>query len=96
MEGQMSRPTPAMLIATVVVFGAVFSHARDPNGVVADGNETASPNVINVKSFGAIGDGVAMETKAIQDSIDACHDAGGGIVRVPANAVHEIHGGARP
>ena len=84
MEGQMNRQIPAMLMATMVVFGAVLSHAHDPKGVVADGNDTTFTKVINIKSFGAIGDGVAMETKAIQDSIDACHDAGGGIVRVPA------------
>ncbi|MCS7469942.1 glycosyl hydrolase family 28 protein [Stieleria sp. ICT_E10.1] len=27
-----------------------------------------------------------METQAIQDSIDACHDAGGGVVRVPTGS----------
>lgn len=45
---------------------------------------TTSAKVVNIKSFGAIGDGSALETKAIQDSIDACHNVGGGIVRVPA------------
>lgn len=46
-------------------------------------NAPASPKVFNIKSYGANGDGAAMETKAIQATIDACHDAGGGIVRVP-------------
>lgn len=71
-------------MATMVVFGAVFSHASDPKGVVADDSDTTFTKVKSIKSFGAIGDGVAMETKAIQHSIDACHEAGGGIVRVPA------------
>ena len=84
MEGQMDRKMPAMLMATMVAFGAVSSHARDPLGVVADGNDTTFTKVMNIKSFGAIGDGVAMETKAMQDAIDSCHDAGGGTVRVPA------------
>ena len=40
--------------------------------------------LFNIKDFGATGDGIALETEAIQDTIDACHDSGGGVVRVPA------------
>ena len=52
--------------------------------VVADGNDTTSNKVINIKRFGAIGDGVAMDTEAVQDAIDDCHEAGSGVVWVPA------------
>lgn len=45
---------------------------------------TTVTKVMDVTSFGAIGDGVAIETKAFQASIDGCHESGGGIVRVPA------------
>lgn len=50
-------------------------------------NLEASPtdsNIFNVRSFGAVGDSIAMDTKAIQAAIDACTETGGGTVWVPA------------
>jgi len=38
----------------------------------------------DTRDYGAIGDGVAMNTKAIADAIDACNAAGGGRVIIPA------------
>lgn len=40
--------------------------------------------VYNIRNFGAIGDGVANDTAAIQAAIDAAHAAGGGEVYIPA------------
>ena len=38
----------------------------------------------NAADFGAIGDGISKATNPLQNAIDACHDAGGGKVLLPA------------
>src|SRR4051812_42530912 len=48
--------------------------------------------IYNVKDFGAIGNGVADDTLAIQSAIDAAHAAGGGSVYVP-NGTYIVRGG---
>lgn len=38
----------------------------------------------NIRDYGAVGNGAAMDTEAVQQTIDACHAAGGGMVRIPS------------
>lgn len=44
----------------------------------------SSQKIFNIRNFGAIGDSVSMDTKAIQAAIDVCTNSGGGTVWVPA------------
>ena len=41
-------------------------------------------HTLDIRDFGAVGDGVTMNTKAINDAIEACSKAGGGTVVIPA------------
>jgi polygalacturonase len=48
------------------------------------GGPAARGPYFDVRDFGAIGDGRADDTAAIQGALDACRHAGGGIVQIPA------------
>jgi polygalacturonase len=48
------------------------------------GAEDLGARVYNIRRYGAKGDGIALDTAAVQAAIDACHQDGGGMVLVPA------------
>ena len=45
---------------------------------VSGADAPAASYGISVKRFGAVGDGKAKDTAALQNAIDAAHEAGGG------------------
>jgi len=51
--------------------------------LIAFNNLAQQNNIFNVKDFGAVGDSSTLEQRAIQKTIDACFEAGGGKVYFP-------------
>ncbi len=54
-----------------------------PYGSISAAARTLLRQVINVRHFGARGDGVALDTSALQKAIEACARQGGGTVYLP-------------
>lgn len=64
-------------VPALTVAGAAMISAKVP--------ETgAKTTIYDVRDYGAKGDGKTLDTKAIQAAIDACSDAQGGMVFIPA------------
>ena len=62
----------------------VFALAMLVNSAAFAAAPSTAPAVFDVRAYGAVGDGEANATKAIQSAIDAAAGGGGGTVLVPA------------
>jgi len=75
------------LTATVLGMAALalssfyLAFAQAPSGQPGVAGAVLQPNVCDVRSFGAKGDGEHLDTVAIQTAIHACAEQGGGTVR---------------
>src|SRR3989440_8716365 len=77
-----SRRHLALVIAGCVAFALLFSAA--PRASFSFTTSAAQAGVYDVKTFGAKGDGKALDTAAINKTIDTAAAAGGGTVYFPS------------
>ena len=63
----------------VLSLGIILGQAALPPNAVAG----SAPKIFDVRALGAKGDGTTLDTAAIQQALDACRDAGGGVVKFP-------------
>lgn len=71
------------LVDTLNLRSQDIAHTADLTGAVATTVRDALDDVVSVKRFGAVGDGVADDSAAIQAAIDAVEAEGGGTVYFP-------------
>jgi len=69
------------VLAAAAVIGSTLAMVGEPTDARAGGTET--PGVFSVRKYGAVGDGKAIDTAAINQAIGACAKAGGGQVLLP-------------
>jgi glycosyl hydrolase family 28 len=77
---RLALPGAAMALGPIL--SATRVEAQTAATSVPRGDDAGS-RVYNVRAYGAKGDGVSLDTAALQASIDVCHMEGGGTVFVP-------------
>ena len=79
---QMSAPPIAIALGSTLL-GARSISAQPPRTTAAD-DKILGARIYNVREFGAKGDGVGLDTAAVQAAIDECNHDKGGTVLIPA------------
>jgi hypothetical protein len=80
---QVSKPVIAASLGSVL-FGATETAAAEPPDNSLSDPKDLGARLYNIRDFGAKGDGVTLDTAAVQSAIDACNRDKGGVVVVPA------------
>jgi len=77
-------PATSMAMIPVQVQAATISDSIDYEGNRSIGQEKPENSIYNIRNFGAKGDGITLDSPAINKAIELCSSNGGGTVLVPA------------
>jgi hypothetical protein len=78
-----------LLVLSLAVISSLTANAKPSalptvNPAITSAHSSADENTLDLRDFGAVGDGVADDGPALQAALDALADAGGGALLVPA------------
>jgi hypothetical protein len=79
---QHLRHVTSALLSPLVLIAAISTANAQAQNTTQPTTAPVTPFIFDIRTFGALGDGKTVNTKAIQDSIDAANAAGGGTVIV--------------
>lgn len=82
--GRVSLPVFGVSLGAAMIED---TQAATPVPTMVSDNDLGA-RVYNIRDFGAKGDGVKLDTSALQAAIDTCAKEGGGTVLVPAGVFH--------
>jgi polygalacturonase len=71
-------------IVLLLATNTLFAQSYDWNHLPVIHKPTFKKDTINIMKHGAIADGVTLNTKAINETIDECSRKGGGVVLIPS------------
>jgi polygalacturonase len=84
---EMAVPAAAITLGSTALdsaFGSTGGSHPAPQSSTSADEKSLGARIYNVRDFGAKGDGVVIDTDAVQTAIDACNKDKGGTVLVPA------------
>jgi len=81
---QWLSKAPAGALAAAAALQLLSEPAHASSAAAPNTDNDLGARIYNIRDFGAVGDGKALDTAALQRAIDTCTKDGGGTVLVPA------------